>query len=70
MASIDAHVDHIVCPIITKLLGEHSSLVGWIREFHGGGLSDLEIASQKVRMQTTRHAWVDHLIKHYESIGD
>ena len=50
--------------IIADLLGDYLTLGGW--------LADKGITNERCgeKMQVTRHAWLDHLIEHYESIGD
>lgn len=55
----------IVSPIIQQLLGGCSYLGSWLRHYHG-----INVGPDIRRYQLTRHAWVDHLIAHYESIGD
>ena len=51
--------------IIMELLDDNYTLGSWLEREEG-------IANDRhgVKMQVTRHAWLDHLIEHYESIGD
>ena len=52
--------------IINKLLNDHYTLETWL--FHEHLISPtLDNPSQ---IQATRKAWLEHLINHYESIGD
>jgi len=52
--------------IINNLLDGYGTLEGWLyyRGFLPYGTNDHK------RVQATRHAWLDHLIEHYESLGD
>jgi len=50
--------------IVQKLLYPHYTLESWLNECGFDSYGD------RKKTQQTRHAWVDHLIKHYESIGD
>ena len=51
--------------IIMKLLDNNYTFGSWLENVK-------EIENDRVgeKMQVTRHAWLDHLIEHYESIGD
>lgn len=52
--------------IIEELLGDqYGTFSSWLRD---NGVPYPYHDFRK--LQETRHAWVDHLIKHYESIGD
>lgn len=51
--------------IIVNLLEGSYAFGGWLENVKGIK-NDLVGA----KMQETRHAWLDHLIEHYESIGD
>ena len=52
--------------IIKNLLGtEHYTFASWLSD--NGVLDPL---SDYPKLQETRQAWLDHLIEHYESIGD
>ena len=52
--------------IIKNLLGtEHYTFASWLSD--NGVLNPL---SDYLKLQQTRQAWLDHLIEHYESIGD
>lgn len=67
-AATSAGVGHIVCPIIMNLLRPHSSLGAWIVDKIGKPLGESQEKMRK--LQATRHAWLDHLIAHYEALGD
>ena len=51
--------------IITEGLSDYLTLGIWLENEKG-------IVNDRTgeKLQTTRHAWLDHLIEHYESIGD
>jgi len=51
--------------IVEDLLGPHESLEGWLLSNH-----QIRAYQAPVKTQETRRAWLDHLINHYESIGD
>lgn len=51
--------------IIMELLDDNYTLGSWLDRVKG-----IENDRHGVKMQVTRHAWLDHLIAHYESIGD
>ena len=52
--------------IISALLGNYCTLSSWLMREH-----DIENPhANKVKLQATRAAWLDHLIDHYQSIGD
>jgi len=54
--------------VILSLLCESATLEHWLRQHHN---IDGRHNIRKIRkLQQTRHAWLDHLIEHYESIGD
>lgn len=55
-----------VQPILLGLLEGTETLESWLREKYSiyWTIKDLP------KLQTTRKAWVEHLIVHYESIGD
>jgi len=54
--------------VVLPLLDSWSTLENWLEAEHGIRPSSRAIYIEK--MQATRHAWVDHLIAHYQSIGD
>lgn len=67
-------IDRTRCPkvdrekaknIIADLLDGYLTLGSWLAY-------EKEIVNDRCgkKMQVTRHAWLDHLIEHYESIGD
>ena len=64
-AAQGANVEKIVGPIIMKLLDTDVHLGNWLKYHHG-----IDAYADWEKYQQTRHAWVDHLIQHYESIGD
>ena len=51
--------------IIMDLLDDNYTLGSWLRHVKG-----IENDRHNPKMQATRHAWIDHLIEYYESIGD
>lgn len=59
-------VSRIIKPIIKKLLDGHTTLEDWLDDKH----KIHEVHVQCARYQETRHAWLDHLIAHYEALGD
>ena len=59
-----AGVYSIVSPILIRLLGGPRTLGGWL--FDRGNYEPRDT----VKMQATRHAWLDHLIEHYEALND
>lgn len=61
-------VHSIVRPILCDLLEGYAALETWIVNRTGETLDTLFDGNEK--MQITRHAWLDHLIAHYESMGD
>lgn len=61
-----SEVHDLVVPIIQRLLGDRYTLQSWLM-----ALGYTQEQTLNVRqMQITRHAWLDHLINHYESQGD
>lgn len=72
-AADEAGVAHIVRPLLAGLLDGHATLEGWLTAHHPrrtrarGGFFDPGLSRTGHR---TRHAWLDHLIAHYESKGD
>ena len=65
-AAYKAGVHSVVAPIIRALLkNDYPFLGNWLRAKHG-----IRPNLDAKKYQQTRHAWVDHLIEHYESIGD
>ena len=50
--------------IVTKLLAPHDTLENWLLVVHGIACND------RLKYQQTRRAWLNHLIKHYEKLGD
>ena len=60
--SVPLHILH------DPLLGPPYSLERWLTEVHG--ISYHPFSSEyRDKMQATRHAWIDHLIAHYEAKG-
>ena len=55
----------IVQPIIKRLLKGSLFLGEWLLKHHY-----IDAWLNQRKYQQTRHAWVDHLITHYESLGD
>lgn len=55
----------IVQPIISRLLGGSALLGEWLWRHHR-----INTYGLPKQYQATRHAWLDHLIAHYESLGD
>ena len=51
--------------IIMELLDGYLTLGSWLDH-----KKEIENDRRGPKMQATRHAWLDHLIEHYESIGD
>jgi hypothetical protein len=51
--------------IIQKLLGKYETLEEWLLQKHR-----INANTDPIKLQKTRQAWLDHLIKHYQSIGD
>ena len=54
--------------IIGDLLGDMATLGTWLSTYRG--IKWWDIHDGKKKLQETRHAWLDHLIKHYEAKGD
>ena len=64
-------VGAIVKPIIGALIAPHITLEDWMKtNLSPEGRIAKRTPYLDSHWQTTRHAWVDHLIKHYKSIGD
>ena len=59
-------VPDLVVPIIQRLLGDRFTLGAWLMVL---GYTQEQVLNVR-QMQLTRHAWLDHLINHYESQGD
>lgn len=51
--------------IIMGLLDNNYTFGGWLEHVKG-----IENDGFGAKVQETRHAWLDHLIEHYESIGE
>jgi len=51
--------------IVAHLLGRHETLEAWLFAKH-----QIRAYKDYPQAQETRRAWLDHLIAHYESIGD
>ena len=51
--------------LIHSYLGGYSTFEIWLAREHG-----LDSYHMPEKVQQTRHAWLAHLIEHYESIGD
>lgn len=66
IAAIDADVSYKIVPIIENLLDGYYTLSEYVEEKTGISYFNQDYK----KMQKTRHAWLDHLIKHYQSIGD
>ena len=64
-ANAGVQVKILVVPIIEKLLAGSVYLSGWLMKHHG-----IDTWQNDLKLQRTRHAWLDHLIAHYESLGD
>lgn len=67
LAAEEVGVEVIVRAIIMPLLNGNSTLGGWLDE---RGIDCFSTKEAKRKLQRTRHAWLDHLIAHYESLGD
>ena len=65
-AAADAKVARKVKPIVMRLLRPHQTFGDWLR-YEQIAMNPWE---QPRKMQVTRHAWLDHLIAHYEAKGD
>ena len=50
--------------IVQGLLHPHTTMENWL------DAKGFDPYNNTKKVQETRHAWVDHLIEHYESIGD
>lgn len=55
--------------IVRDLLCGCVTLESWLSAKHGVKQNCYTLAGTK-KMQATRHAWLDHLIEHYEAKGD
>jgi len=64
LAAVEAGVGSVVKPIIAKLLGRHATFTAWLLK---RGINPWRNSR---KLQATRKAWLQHLIKHYKSIGD
>ena len=62
-------VFRIVEPIISRRLGRHIYLDGWLIE-QGIDIEDKHGTNNHQKLQATRKEWLLHLIEHYESKGD
>ena len=51
--------------IIMQLLDNNYTFGGWLENVKG-----IENDRTGAKLQETRHAWLDHLIEHYESLGE
>lgn len=51
--------------IIHSYLDGLPTFSAWLNMVHG-----IDYAEDMDKLQRTRHAWLNHLIEHYESIGD
>ena len=54
--------------IISRLLGTHGTLGTWLVSTHK--IKWWADINGKKKIQETRHAWLDHLIKYYAAKGD
>lgn len=70
-AAGEAGVRATVEPIIEKLMNPDgrkincSTFEAWLQKRH-----NIDTASDPRKIQRTRHAWLDHLIAHYEALND
>jgi hypothetical protein len=64
-AAMYAGVYNKVKCIIMDLIKPYLYLGNWLKEKY-----KIQANHDMRRYQITRHAWVDHLIEHYESLGD
>ena len=62
-AARTAGVFATVSPILSRLISDHFGLETWLNA-RGYDPSD------EVKLQETRHAWLDHLIEHFEALND
>jgi hypothetical protein len=63
------HAKRIVCDLIHPCI----TLEDWLLRKKHVKHSDLYSGTKsrnRARLQATRHAWLDHLIQHHESLGD
>jgi len=60
-----AGVARIVKPIINRMIFPSSTFTVWLFR---NGVPDP--TGDYPKLQATRRAWLDHLIEHYESLGD
>ena len=60
-----AGVGRVVQAVILPMLDPTRSLETWLANRHG-----IEASSSHEKTQATRHAWLDHLIQHFEAQGD
>lgn len=56
--------------IIEDLLEGEYTLETWLKRRHLKTKRSFHTEPDRARMLATRHAWLDHLIEHYKSIGD
>jgi len=60
--------------VISELLNGHTTLEDWLVANKHCRMEDLYMINGNFRdpkkIQATRHAWLNHLIQHYESIGN
>jgi hypothetical protein len=59
--------------ILENLLGAHGTLESWLAERGHLPVNYFYSTQKKTyreKIQTTRKAWLKHLIKHYKAIGD
>ena len=64
-SSCSPEVREKVVPIIGELLEPYAYLDTWLMSKHG-----IDTFQDRVKTQVTRHAWLDHLVQHYEAQGD
>ena len=60
---------------IAKLIHPHMTLESWLEHKHGiemqwRGYTERDVREFYTKMQETRHAWVDAMIKEFRSKGD
>lgn len=70
MRQLDYKKSSEVKRLVMGLLNGCLSLGSWLRKKHGINFEDYTEGEYFAKMQATRHAWLDHLIAHYESKGD
>ena len=59
--TVHEHVKYVVMP----LLGDCETLEAWLYKHYR-----IHADSDMPKLQHTRHKWIEHLIQHYENLGD